>query len=74
MMRPRGYIGAERDTVTFDGNKADVPPGDVPHVWKLFKTFDDATPRTVVGSLNGETIAARSWPSDGNNVWIELTY
>jgi hypothetical protein len=40
----------------------------------VFKTFDDATPRTVVGALNGETIAARTWPSDGNNVWIELTY
>ncbi len=74
MMRPRGYIGADRDTVTFNGEKADVPPGEVPHVWKVFKTFDDTKPRTVVGELDGEKIAARTWPSDGNNVWIELTY
>lgn len=74
MMRPRGYIGAERDTVTFNGDKAEVPPGEVPHVWKVFKTFDDAEARTVVGTFGDETIAARTWPSDGNNVWIELTY
>ena len=74
MMRPRGYLGAERDTVTFNGDKADVPAGEVPHVWKVFKTFDNTETHTVVGTVNDETIAARTWPNDDNNVWIELTY
>jgi len=74
MMRPRGYLGAERDTVTFNGEKAGLPAGAVPHVWKVYKTYDDATPRTVVGKVNGEAIAARTWPNDKNTVWIELTY
>lgn len=74
MMRPRGYLGAERDAVTFNGDKADVPPGEVPHVWKVFKTFDDTETRTVVGAVNDEKIAARTWPNDKNTTWIELTY
>jgi len=74
MMRPRGYMGAERDTVTFNGEKADLPPGAVPHIWKVYKTFGDTEPHTVVGSFDGETIAARTWPNDHNTVWIELTY
>ncbi len=75
MMRPRGYMGAERDTVTFDGAPADgIPPGPVPGVWKVHKTFTDPASRTVVGKFGDETIAARTWPADGNTVWIELTY
>ncbi len=74
MMRPRGYIGAERDKVTFNDEPADVPPGEVPHVWKVFKTLDDTEPHTVVGAVNGEKIAARSWPNETDTTWIELTY
>lgn len=75
MMRPRGYFGAERDRITFDGAAAEgVPPGPVPGVWKVHKTFDTAEPRSVVGAFNEETIAARSWPGDGHTAWIELTY
>jgi triacylglycerol lipase len=75
MMRPRGYFGAQRDTITFNGEKAEgLPDSEVPGVWKVFKTFDMPEPQTVTGTFNGETVAAKSWPSATDTAWIELTY
>ena len=71
MMRPRGYYGAD-DTLSL-GDKADgMNDNAVPNVWKVHKVTDE--PQTVEGEFNGETIAARSWPSEGHTAWIELTY
>ncbi|SLN69368.1 alpha/beta fold hydrolase [Oceanibacterium hippocampi] len=76
MMRPRGYFGRQRDQIALGGEMpADIPDTAVPMVWKTTRTLDSAEPATVVGSYNGETIAARSWPAaDGHTVWIQLTY
>jgi len=73
MSRPRGYFGIGRDKFSLD-NK--LPPGindGVPGA-STGKLPFDTTPRTVVGTLNNETIAARTWPlKEGHIVVIEFT-
>ena len=71
MMRPRGYYGGD-DTVKLGDAMQGMNDLPVPNVWKVHATSD--APQTVVGEFNGETIAARTWPSDGHTAWIELTY
>jgi pimeloyl-ACP methyl ester carboxylesterase len=69
MTRPRGYFGVGRDKFSLDGK---VPPGitdGVPAVASGKLAFD-ASARTVMGVLNTETIAARTWPVKENHVAI----
>jgi hypothetical protein len=72
MTRPRGYFGAGRDEVSLNGQPvSDVPPG-VPTVSTT--RFAGATGRTVIGTFNDETIAARTWPVAENHASvIEIT-
>lgn len=71
--RPRGYFGIGRDKFSLDNKQ---PPGindGVPGV-STGKLPFDTTPRTVVGTLNNETIAARTWPlKEGHMVVVEFT-
>ena len=69
MTRPRGYFGVGRDKFSLDGK---VPPGindGVPGVATAKLAFD-AGARTVVGMLNTETIAARTWPVKENHTAV----
>ena len=69
MSRPRGYFGVGRDKFSLDGK---VPPGindGVPGVATAKLAFD-AGARTVVGMLNTETIAARTWPVKENHTAV----
>lgn len=62
--RPRGYLGASRDTVRFDGvPAAGIAPG-VPTVDRALRWFAADTARTVRASVNGETIVVRTHPQD----------
>lgn len=72
MSRPRGYFGAGRDKVLFNGQPvAGVPPG-VPTVSTA--RFAGPAGQTVVGMFNAETIAARTWPvADNHASVIEIT-
>lgn len=73
MMRPRGYYGIQ-DTLTFNGEQAPgLNDNEVPNSWKVHAVRDGTEAETVVGGFNGETIAARTWPSEGHTAWIELT-
>jgi triacylglycerol lipase len=69
MNRARGYFGVGRDKFSLDGK---VPPGindGVPGTSSGKLAFDAAS-RTVVGILNTETIAARTWPLKENQVTV----
>jgi triacylglycerol lipase len=75
MTRPRGYFGSGRDRMVLDGSP---PPGISPGVPSVSSTrvvFAAEPQRSVVGSFNGEQIAARTWPREDNHVSvIEFTY
>ncbi len=62
--RPRGYIAADRDTVTFDGAPAAGVPRGVPTVDRAIKWFVGTEPRSVRTRLNSETIVVRLVPGD----------
>jgi triacylglycerol lipase len=75
MSRPRGYFGVGRDAMLLDGSALPgIAPG-VPSVSSARAAFPAEPQRGVVGSFNGEQIAARTWPRQDNQVSvIELTY
>jgi pimeloyl-ACP methyl ester carboxylesterase len=72
-VRPRGYFGVGRDTMSLDGKALPgVPPG-VPGVAAAKLKLADAAPRSIVAVFNGQRIVARSWPLAGNHlVFAEL--
>jgi len=76
MTRPRGYFGAGRDRMSFDG--ASPPPGVSAGVATISTSklkLADATARPIVGEFNGERIVGRVWPAADNHVTVlELTY
>ncbi len=75
LQRPRGYFGAGRDIVELGGKPASGIPEGVPSVSTSKLLLPDATPQTVVGRFNAESIAARTWPMKDNRITvIELTY
>ena len=74
MQRPRGYYGAGRDLVEFDGTPATAIPAGVPSVSAVKHSLPDAAPHSVTGRFNDERIAARTWPLAENHVSvIEIT-
>jgi triacylglycerol lipase len=75
MVRPRGYFGIARDTVSFDGKPpAGVAPG-VPAVPVAKLALPAGPPRTVDAVFNREHIALRSWPMKDNQVSVaEFTW
>jgi triacylglycerol lipase len=69
MMRPRGYFGVPRDSISLDGAS---PPAGVP---KGTAGVSDArvrlltgAGRAVVGEFNGERIVGHAWPTAENRV------
>ncbi len=71
-MRPRGYLGID-DEVQWNGQKAEgLGDKDVPNVWKVAEGSDEAG-ETKRFTFEGETIAGKTWPSDTDTAWIELT-
>jgi triacylglycerol lipase len=75
MVRPRGYFGIGRDTVSFDGKPpAGLAPG-VPSGSVAKLDLPAGTPRTVEAVFNRERIALRSWPMKDNQVSLaEFTW
>lgn len=75
IVRPRGYFGAGRDSVQFDGAAASgIPPG-VPTVDRAIKWFSGAQSQRVVTRVNGETIVVRTRPGDRRRlVLAEFSY
>jgi pimeloyl-ACP methyl ester carboxylesterase len=64
VIRPRGYFGAGRDTVTVDGRPArGIPPG-VPTVDRVLHWVPRDSARTVTVRVNGETLRVRTVPGD----------
>jgi hypothetical protein len=63
-IRPRGYLGAGRDTVLFNNAPATgITPG-VPSVDRALRWFPADVARSVRTQLNGETIVVRTHPQD----------
>ena len=64
IVRPRGYLGADRDAVAYDDTPgAGVAPG-VPSVDRILRWFPGDGPRSVRTTLNGQTIVVRTHPYD----------
>ncbi|MGA2549268.1 MAG: twin-arginine translocation pathway signal [Burkholderiaceae bacterium] len=77
MVRPRGYFGAQRDTMSLDGQPLAGINGPVPGVSssKIAVTSPSPTaPRTVIAQFNQERIAVLAWPTaQGHFVIAELS-
>ena len=75
MVRPRGYFGIGRDTVSLDGKPpAGIGPG-VPSVPVAKLALPARSPQTVEAVFNREHIAIRSWPMKDNQVSVaEFTW
>ena len=74
MIRPRGYYGLPRDSISLDGKSppAGIPTG-VAGVAAARLKVADAAGRSVVGEFNGERIAGMAWPvADNHTVLLEL--
>jgi len=68
MIRPRGYFGAGRDTMSLDGRPPPgIPPG-VPGIAASRLKLNDAAPRSVVAVFNAERIVVRTWPLAANHL------
>ncbi len=73
MTRPRGYFGLGRDAMLLDGASLPGVPAGVPTVASS-RLASARADLAVVGAFNGETIAARTWPTRDNHVAvIEIT-
>lgn len=68
IIRPRGYLGAGRDTVHFDGVAATGIPVGVPTIDRAIKWFRGPQSRRVVARVNNETIVVRTRPGDARRV------
>lgn len=75
IVRPRGYLGAGRDTVQFDGAAATGIPVGVPTVDRAIKWYSGAQSQRVVARVNGETIVVRTRPGDRRRLLLaEFNY
>jgi len=70
LVRPRGYLGAARDTVRFDSEPAAGIAAGVPTVDRSTKWYDASAPRIVRMQLNGERIVVRTQPTDRRRVVV----
>ena len=68
IIRPRGYLGAGRDTVQFDGVAAAGIPVGVPTTDRAIQWFRGAQSQRVVTRVNGETIVVRTRPGDARRL------
>jgi triacylglycerol lipase len=68
IVRPRGYLGAGRDTVHFDGTAATGIPRGVPSVDRVTRWFSADSARTVRTRVNGEHIVVRTHPADARRL------
>lgn len=64
LVRPRGYLGAGRDTVTVDGAPVRGIPAGVPTTDRVLVRVPADTARSVRARLNGETLVVRPPPRD----------
>jgi pimeloyl-ACP methyl ester carboxylesterase len=70
LVRPRGYLGAGRDTVQVDGRPAlGIPPG-VPTVDRVTAWVGGSAPRSVVLRVNAERLVVRTQPGDARRVVV----
>lgn len=78
MTRPRGYLDATRDKISFDGQSP--PPGTVPSAgpgaaFSVSRLTPQGPPRPIVAEFNGERVVGRLWPLSQNHVSVlEMTY
>jgi len=64
LVRPRGYLGAGRDTVTIDGRPAAGVPAGVPTTDRVVWRGPADAPRSVRARVNGDVIVVRTQPFD----------
>lgn len=70
LVRPRGYLGAGRDTVLVDGQPAtDLPPG-VPTTDRLMRRVGSAAPVSVTFVFNRETLTVQTRRGPGRHVIV----
>ncbi len=68
MIRPRGYLGAGRDTVLVNGTAArGIPPG-VATVDRVSAWWSASTPQSITFRFNSETITVQTRPHDPRRV------
>lgn len=72
LSRPRGYLGVGRDTFLIDGQAPEGVPAGVPTADNARMSFPPGESRSVRVAFNGDTIAVRTWPADGNVVIAEF--
>jgi hypothetical protein len=70
LVRPRGYLGSGRDTVTIDGTPARGIPRGIPTVDRVTGWVPADSARTVVTHVNGERLAVRTHPRDRRHVVV----
>lgn len=68
IVRPRGYLGLARDTVTYDNTPASGIPAGVPSVDRALKWFGASAPRSVRTQVNREVIVVRTQPGDARRL------
>ena len=64
LLRPRGYLGAGRDTVRLDGAPARSVPSGVPTVDRASLWVRATMPRSVTVQFNGETLTVQTRGAD----------
>jgi triacylglycerol lipase len=75
MVRPRGYFGIGRDTISLDGKPPAGVTAGVPAVPVAKLALPDGPPRSVDAVFNRERIVMRSWPMKDNQVSVaEFTW
>jgi len=76
MVRPRGFLCAPRDAMSFDGRSP--PPGIEPGVALKNASvlrLTGSDPRPITADFNGERVTGHTWPTHENRlVVLELTY
>ncbi|MES2243597.1 MAG: alpha/beta fold hydrolase [Pseudomonadota bacterium] len=75
LTRPRGYLDAMRDKMSFDGKALPgVPPAGAGVSSSKINLSQDGV-RPIAAEFNGEKITGRTWPlADRHLVVLELTY
>ena len=70
LVRPRGYLGSGRDTVTIDGTPTRGIPRGIPTVDRVTGWVPADSARTVITHVNGERLAVRTHPRDRRHVVV----
>ena len=69
-VRPRGYFGVGRDTMSLDGKPLPGIPAGVAGLASARLNLPATPARTVIGEFNGERIAMRTWPTAENRMVV----